>query len=251
MLFDSLVSTDFANKVQAISSSLGINPDYLMACMGFETGYTYKPDILCRATANTPTKQAVGILQFLPSTCCDLLDIKRPLGVLKYSDEQLLSAKQQFADMDNLTQLDYVKKYFEKVQKHYKDIDWNLGNLYCSMFQQTLLNKPLDYKIGQEAYNSNSGLDTTNKGYITKQDICNFIITKTNDKASSLGYDKVADSTSIDFINKNAFKNITADILVNGNQLTDITYNQGVLIAGGFLIIIIIASIIKIILKKK
>jgi membrane-bound lytic murein transglycosylase B len=57
------VSDAFKRKVIVISQGLGVSPDFLMACMAFETGETFSP-----AIKNAAGSGAVGLIQFMPST---------------------------------------------------------------------------------------------------------------------------------------------------------------------------------------
>ncbi|AXB30838.1 hypothetical protein DSB67_04295 [Vibrio campbellii] len=57
------VSPEFKHKVLLVCKELGINPDFLMACMAFETGETFSPKI-----KNAAGSGATGLIQFMPAT---------------------------------------------------------------------------------------------------------------------------------------------------------------------------------------
>lgn len=57
------VSAAFKEKVVEISLFLEVSPDYLMACMAFETGEKFEASI-----KNAVGSGAVGLIQFMPST---------------------------------------------------------------------------------------------------------------------------------------------------------------------------------------
>jgi len=54
------VSPEFKKRTVEISKELGINPDFLMACMAFESGATFRADIPNKAGSG-----AVGLIQFM------------------------------------------------------------------------------------------------------------------------------------------------------------------------------------------
>ncbi len=108
----------FAAKVIKIATELGVNPDYLMACMYFETAGTFDP-----AIQNSTTK-ATGLIQFMPSTA---------LG--------LGTTIQALAAMSNVQQLDYVRKYFLQFRSRLK----TLGDVYLTIFYPAAVGKPSTY----------------------------------------------------------------------------------------------------------
>ena len=57
------VSAAFRNKVRAIASELGTDPNFLMAAMAFETGRSFSP-----SQRNQAGSGAVGLIQFMPRT---------------------------------------------------------------------------------------------------------------------------------------------------------------------------------------
>ena len=81
------VSTD---KIVEIAKDLGVNPNYLMAAMSFETGGTFSPAIRSFSGSG-----ATGLIQFMGPTA-------RSLGTTTTA----------LAKMSPEEQLDYVKKYF-------------------------------------------------------------------------------------------------------------------------------------------
>jgi hypothetical protein len=57
------VSPTFRSKVRLVAADLGVRPDDLMACMAWESGRSFRPDV-----ANMAGSGAVGLIQFMPST---------------------------------------------------------------------------------------------------------------------------------------------------------------------------------------
>ena len=136
------VSAEFRDKVKIICSDLGIDPNFLMACMAFESGLS--PSIQNKFT------KATGLIQFMSSTAKSL-------------DTTLDDLKEMPAEK----QLDYVHNYF----KPYKGKIHSLEDCYMVILWPAAVGKPDDYalfKSGTKAYEQNSGLDTNKDGVVTK-----------------------------------------------------------------------------------
>jgi len=119
MVYDYLVKSNqaaFLAKVIDISTRLGINPDWLMIVMKMESGIN--------PAAYNPNGGATGLIQFMPATAAGL-------GT---SCSELLY-------MDNVTQLDYVYKYF----RPYAGRLLSVTDLYMVTFFPAALGKPDDY----------------------------------------------------------------------------------------------------------
>lgn len=84
------VSPNFKRKVLEITTRLEISPDFLMACMAFESGETFSP-----AVRNAAGSGATGLIQFMPSTAKALHTTTDALAAM--------SAEQQLV---------YVERYF-------------------------------------------------------------------------------------------------------------------------------------------
>ncbi|MXC48523.1 hypothetical protein FQZ39_24915, partial [Escherichia coli] len=78
------VSREFKLKVIEVCERLEINPDYLMACMAFETGETFSPSV------RNPNGSATGLIQFMSNTA-------RALG----------TTINELASMTSVEQMDY------------------------------------------------------------------------------------------------------------------------------------------------
>lgn len=145
MLYERLVSADFANKVKAICKDLGINPDWLMAAMYFETARTFSPSIR--------NGKAVGLIQFTPIAA-----------------SSLNTTVDYLATLNAVSQLDYVKRYLWPYRSRIKSV----YDLYLSIFNPAHLGKPdnyILYRNGQDGYTSNKGLDFNKDGFITIADL--------------------------------------------------------------------------------
>ena len=217
MLFSNLVSSEFANKVQDISNQLGVNPNWLMACMGFETGYTYKASIKNVNVSTDPNKQPTGLIQFLPSTA-----------------NYLGTSIQELTAMSNVEQLDYVLKYYKMVQEKYNADLNSLGNMYMAIYLPAYISKDDSYIFPNVYYKDNKGFDRDNKGYITKGDVIRFITDKTNSKSGN----SVDNTTDTDFINFVPYQ-------------FKLSYNDKVLIGGSIAIGLLLISSLVILFKRK
>ncbi|ADB36745.1 transglycosylase SLT domain-containing protein [Spirosoma linguale] len=141
--------TAFVEKVKQIASRLGINPDWLMIVMKFETAGTFSPSI-----QNAGSK-AVGLIQFIESTATDLGTTPAKLRA-----------------MTAVQQLDYVEKYLTR----YKAKFANVYDVYLAVFAPAFLGKPdsqIVYSksstsaLGKQRYELNKALDTNKDGNIT------------------------------------------------------------------------------------
>ncbi|BDU36673.1 transglycosylase SLT domain-containing protein [Vibrio nigripulchritudo] len=142
------VSPDFKNKVVLVCKELGINPDFLMACMAFETGETFSPKI-----KNAAGSGATGLIQFMPSTA-------KGLG----------TTTEKLAKMTPVKQLDYVKKYFWPYRNRIKKLE----DVYMAILYPAAIGKPTShalFKKGTIAYKQNSGFDKNKDGNITLSEI--------------------------------------------------------------------------------
>lgn len=141
------VSITFCERVLWIAGDLGFDPSDLMACMAFESAESFRADI------KHPKSNAIGLIQFMPSTA----------SALGTSTEEL-------SKMTPEDQLNYVWKYF--APRKGKLV--NLGDLYMAVLWPGGIGKPdsavLFSKNGPYAvqYAQNRGLDVNKDGEITR-----------------------------------------------------------------------------------
>ena len=150
------VSGEFCQKVRKIADSLGTDPNYLMACMAFESGETFSPSIKSAAGSH-----AVGLIQFMPTTAQDL-------GTT--SDE--------LASMTAEEQLDYVEKYFKPYRGKLKSLE----DVYMAILWPVAVGKPPDYVLFRKddpkhpkRYLQNKGLDLNKDGIVTKAEAAEMV----------------------------------------------------------------------------
>ncbi|MBD2019351.1 M23 family metallopeptidase [Leptolyngbya sp. FACHB-36] len=94
--------TAFYQKLTQVAGRLGMNPEHLLTAMLYESAGTLSPSI--RGPHVPGDGQAVGLIQFMPSTA-------RGLGT---TDSAL-------ASMNRVQQLDYVEKYFQPYKGRYSN----------------------------------------------------------------------------------------------------------------------------------
>lgn len=148
LIWGARVDQAFRVKVREIADSLSIDPNWLMAVMGFETGYTFSP------AARNPGSTATGLIQFIESTA-------RGLG----------TSTAQLARMTAIRQLDYVEAYYRTYASRIR----NLGDAYLAVLWPIAVGRPDSYVMWerdsgpyQREYAANSGLDVNRNGVITR-----------------------------------------------------------------------------------
>ena len=198
LIWGQKVNCDFRKKVIEICKDLWPN-DYknmannLMAVFKWESAGTFKPD-----APNQADSGGTGLIQFMPETAKNLLGKEITIEKVKnyygkkynkktkqYEDWYLKRVK-EFANMTALTQLDYVKKYFEPMRgKKMEFVDFYLQVLFPVssglpehvVFANDLkkLDRPSESdKLRNKrinAYSSNDGLDLNKDGKIMKSEI--------------------------------------------------------------------------------
>lgn len=146
VLFSDKVSPQFIAKVKSISYNLGIDPSWLMLVMGYETEFTFSPSI-------SNGIGATGLIQFLPSTAASLGTTTTAL-----------------ANMDSVSQLDYVYQYLKPYKGKMTDFysvyqaifyPASLGQLDTYVFPDNVVaENPSFFKTGNTLADFKKGLDT-------------------------------------------------------------------------------------------
>lgn len=160
------VTPQFKSRVIEICTELETSPDYLMACMAFETCETFRTDIL-----NISGSKAIGLIQFMPATA-------RGLG----------TSSQDLANMEPVEQLDYVRKFLigRKGKLH------SLEDLYMAIIYPKAIGKDPDTPIfikgdGTLSYQQNKSLDRNKDNQITPRE-CTAAVRATYQKGLRKGY---------------------------------------------------------------
>lgn len=148
LIWGARVSKEFRARVRLIESNLGINANWIMAVMAFETGESFDP-----AKKNLGGGSATGLIQFLSKTAVEL-------G----------TTTAQLARMSAVDQLDYVEQYYRPYAGKIK----NLGDAYMAVLWPRAVGLAdsivLWEKVGANArnYAANDGLDTNRDDKITR-----------------------------------------------------------------------------------
>ena len=119
--------------------------DYLIACMKFESNLDPK--------AVNKISHAVGLIQFMPSTC-------KSLGT---TTEEMLK-------LDFCKQLNFVKSYFKPYFRKVK----TLNDMYMAILMPKFIGADDDTNIFSKEiqYRQNKGLDLNKDRIITKSEAC-------------------------------------------------------------------------------
>lgn len=148
LIWGARVSQPFRVRVREIGKNLGLDPNWIMAVMAFETGYTFSPSV------RNPGSSATGLIQFIESTAQDLGTTTAKLS-----------------RMTAVEQLDFVEKYFAPGASRIR----NLGDAYMWVLWRAAVGRMDTYVMWerdtgpyQQQYAANSGLDKNRDGQITR-----------------------------------------------------------------------------------
>ena len=140
----------FTSKVREISTRLGINPNWLMAIMNWESARTFSPSV------KNPYSTATGLIQFMQATAIDL-------G----------TTVEQLARMSAVEQLDWVYKYYVRYRSKLN----SYTDLYLTTFYPVAVGKPANFVLGtsdariREIARRNPSFDNNGDLKITKGEI--------------------------------------------------------------------------------
>lgn len=146
MAWGARVSATFRERVRWIADQLGIDPNFLMACMAFESARTFSSNI------HNPASSATGLIQFMRATA---------LG--------LGTTVEALAQMTPEDQLNYVYKYFAS----YAGKLHTLADVYMAILYPKAIGQPETYAMfvaGTDNYVVNAGLDADKDHIVTKQE---------------------------------------------------------------------------------
>ena len=143
----------FHERVAQIADRLGIEADWLMACMAFETGLTFSPSV------KNPRSSATGLIQFMSFTA-----------------KKLGTSTRALSKMTALEQLDYVEKYFRPWKGRLRSIE----DVYMAILWPKAIGRSPDYPLWDRdtsrAYRVNAGLDIDKDGRVTKREAASKVI---------------------------------------------------------------------------
>lgn len=141
------VSPTFRDRVRWIGETLNVDPNYLMACMAWETGEKFTANV-----KNMAGSGATGLIQFMPSTAVALGTSTAKLAKMTAED-----------------QLNYVYKYFRPYSGRLR----NLGDVYMAILWPKAVGQSDDYVLWDKqksptTFRQNAGLDTNKNGKVTR-----------------------------------------------------------------------------------
>ena len=145
------VTQAFIAKVEAMAERLGTQPEYLLAVMSFESGFS--PGIRNQAGSG-----ATGLIQFMPGTA-----------------SELGTSTDALARMSAVDQLDYVERYFNN-RSDPGDLN-TLEGVYTTVLYGSPRPDPGStlFSQGTAAYRMNAPLDVNGDGRITAGDATSFV----------------------------------------------------------------------------
>src|SRR5579863_7237538 len=130
------VSAEFKSKTIQIAQNIGVDPNFLISAMAFETGETFNPSI------QNDRSGATGLIQFTPATAAEL-------G----------TSTADLAAMSGVDQMEYVEKYFSP----YKNMLETVEDVYMAILWPAAIGKANSWVLFSKPsaqYHRNSGLDT-------------------------------------------------------------------------------------------
>lgn len=161
---------EFLAKVKEVADKLSVDPHHLLKIMQYESG-------LDPSRPNQQAKRehrigAIGLIQFMPKTAA-------ALG----------TTTEKLAAMSGVEQMDYVLAYYKMVQLKPNS---TVADMYLKTFMPASTNMPSNTVLGRKGvhqlipgtkdqytdkvYHGNSGFDKQGKGYFTKADVENAIL---------------------------------------------------------------------------
>lgn len=159
IIFCNKVTIPFLEACQSVANNIGIDVNYLMAAMAFETGETFSP------TIENPSSCAVGLIQFTSIVC-----------------GELGTTMVDLRGMSNIEQLAVVEDYFQLQESRRGDIQ-SLEDVYMAILCPAAIGKSNDYVLYSSpstAYTQNSGLDANGDRQITKAEASQMVWNKYN-----------------------------------------------------------------------
>lgn len=156
------VNAAFKAKLIETAQNIGVDPNYLISAIAFETGETFSPSIKNR-------NGATGLIQFTPATAIELGTSTDELAAMSAQD-----------------QMDYVEKYFQP----YKNMLATIEDVYMAILWPAAIGKPNSWILFSKPsahYDRNSGLDTNKDGHVTKEEAAAMVRAKLR-KGRGAGY---------------------------------------------------------------
>ena len=161
---------EFLAKVKEVADKLSVDPHHLLKIMQYESGLD--PSRPNQQAKREHRRGAIGLIQFMPKTAA-------ALG----------TTTEKLAAMSGVEQMDYVLAYYKMVQLKPNS---TVADMYLRTFMPASTNMPANTVLGRKGvhqlipgtkdqytdkvYHGNSGFDKQGKGYFTKADVENAIL---------------------------------------------------------------------------
>lgn len=141
------VSPVFKERVLWTADALGCDPNYLMACMAWESGESFSA-----GKKNMAGSGATGLIQFMPSTAKSLGTTTSSLATMTAED-----------------QLRFVYNYFKPLAGKLN----NLGDVYMAILWPKGVGQPDHFVLFDRTktpvtFRQNAGLDVNHDGLVTR-----------------------------------------------------------------------------------
>lgn len=184
------VSDAFVDRVITLCENLSFGydgPDYLMACMAWESGETFSPSI-----RNGAGSGATGLIQAMGFIALAYYYNRKDIDKMSDAEKKQKGKEccDRLAAMSAVEQLDFVEWYF----KGYKGKLKTLSDFYMVILWPKAVGKPEDYVMFDKAntpttYRQNSGIDLNKDGLCTKAEAA-MCVQKKYDKGMQLAFRK-------------------------------------------------------------
>lgn len=172
------VSPTFRERVWWIADEItkiqkaAFDPNWLMACMAWETGEKFTANVL-----NMAGSGATGLIQFMPTTATDIAAWRS-----KKTDQKVVLTTAVLAAMTPEDQLTWVHWYFVMQIERNGPIT-NLEDCYMAILWPKAIGSPVSAPLWSKAkmpttYRQNAGLDSNKDGTITKAEAAGHVRAK-------------------------------------------------------------------------
>lgn len=154
-----------------VSKSLGINPDWLVTVMSFESAGSFSP-----SKSNAAGSGAIGLIQFMPSTAASLGFTTAQLASMSQEEQirravyaYFASAKGKMKTLEDV----YLKVFYPKAMG--QSDSWIVASQDGSTLDNRATTTEQEKGRARAIYNQNAGFDKSKAGVIRRGDIVSTI----------------------------------------------------------------------------
>lgn len=157
MAWGQKVSATFRARIWWMACTLRMDPNWIMACIAWESGESFAPD-----KKNMAGSGATGLIQFTPATAREIGTTVAALAKMTAED-----------------QINYVYKYFKMMIERHGPLT-TLEDTYMAILWPAAIGKPVSSTLWDKAtrpttYRQNAGLDSNKDGTITKYEAASHV----------------------------------------------------------------------------